>query len=200
MGIKDVLATPWVYDLAQYVLRGTAYAPLFVNDYIRARKGNRILDIGCGTGVLLDYLPETDYVGFDMSAHYIAACRKRHGSKGTFHQCELTADTVADYGEFDIVVATGVVHHLDDGAAKNLCNMAREALRPGGRLITLDGCYAPSQSAVAKILLDNDRGKYVRTEQGYRELASTAFKDVRCTILHDMFRVPCTVNIMECTN
>jgi len=199
MSITAILSSPLVYDTWQYLARGKRYAPLFVNDYIRARKGNRVLDIGCGTGVLLDYLPEVDYVGFDMSAHYIAACRKRYGAKGTFHQRELTADTVADYGDFDIVVATGVLHHLDDGAAKNLCHMAREALRPGGRLITLDGCYVPGQSAVVRALLDNDRGKYVRTEQAYRELASITFGDVRSTILHDMFRMPYTVIIMECT-
>lgn len=200
MPITSILSSPFVYDTWQYLARGTRYAPLFVNEYIKARKGDRILDIGCGTGVLLDYLPRVDYVGFDMSEHYISACRKRYGGKGTFYHRELTAETVADYGEFDIVVATGVLHHLDNGAAGNLCRLARKALYPGGRLVTLDGCYVPGQSAVVKALLDADRGKYVRSENAYRALASTAFRDVRSTILNDMFRMPYTVIIMECIN
>ena len=63
MGIKDVLAAPWVYELHQYLIRGNAYAPEFVSRYIKAKPGDRVLDIGCGTGVMLHYLPEVEYVG-----------------------------------------------------------------------------------------------------------------------------------------
>jgi cyclopropane fatty-acyl-phospholipid synthase-like methyltransferase len=199
MTITDILSSPWVYDTWQYLARGTRYAPLFVNEYIRAMQGNRVLDIGCGTGVLLDYLPPVEYYGFDMSAHYIAACRQRHGSKGTFLQRQLTSDTVEEYVDCDVVVATGVVHHLDDAEARNLFAVSKAALKPGGRLVTLDGCYESGQSRIAKLLLDGDRGKYVRTESGYREIAEKVFPKVSCTILHRMFRMPYTVIIMDCT-
>ena len=85
MAIKDVLAAPWVYDLAQYVIRGTAYGPDFVSQYVKAKPGDRVLDIGCGTGVMLHHLPDVEYVGFDMSEAYIDACRKRFGNRGSIH-------------------------------------------------------------------------------------------------------------------
>ena len=42
----------------------------------------------------------------------------------------------------------------------------RKALRPGGVLFTLDGCYAAGQPRLAKWLLDNDRGVHVREAEG----------------------------------
>jgi hypothetical protein len=49
------------------------------------------------------------------------------------------------------------------------------------------------------MLLDKDRGKFVRTEPGYRAIATSVFPRVACTVLHDMFRLPYTVIIMECS-
>lgn len=179
-------------------MRGTRYGTEFVTSYVRAKPGDRVLDIGCGTGVMLHYLPNVEYVGFDMSAAYIGACRKRFGNRGTFYHCELTQDTVADYGQFDIVLAVGVVHHLDDAQASNMFTMASQALAAGGRLVSLDGCYTTPQSAIVRRLLDNDRGRFVRTEAAYRTIAEEVFPKVKTSIRHDMFRIPYTVSVMEC--
>jgi cyclopropane fatty-acyl-phospholipid synthase-like methyltransferase len=198
MGIKDVLAHPAIYDLHQYLIRGTAYAPEFVLRHIKAKRGDRVLDIGCGTGAMLHYLPEVDYVGFDMSRTYIDACKKRFGNRGTFHQCEVKPDTIADYGQFDIVLAVGFVHHLDDAQARNMFIIASKALSSGGRLITLDGCYTTPQSPIARFLLDKDRGEFIRTERAYTAIAEGIFPKVTASIRNDMFRLPYTVIIMEC--
>jgi cyclopropane fatty-acyl-phospholipid synthase-like methyltransferase len=197
--MKSILAAPWAYDLTQYVIRGTRYAQRFVVEHVRANRGDRVLDIGCGTGVMLQYLPDVRYVGVDVSHSYVAACRKRYGSKGRFYCQALTAGSVSDYGEFDLVLAIGLVHHLNDPEAANMFTLAKAALVPGGRLVTLDGVYSDDQSPVAKFLLRNDRGKFVRTEPAYRTLATSRFANVRSSIHHDLFRIPYTVLIMECT-
>ena len=41
-------------------------------------------------------------------------------------------------------------------------------------------------------MLDNDRGEYVRTEDGYRTILSRTFGGVQMTIREDYARVPYT--------
>jgi cyclopropane fatty-acyl-phospholipid synthase-like methyltransferase len=133
-----------------------------------------------------------------MSEEYLRACRRHWGSRGEFHRKELTGTTADVLGEFDIILALGLIHHLDDEQAKNLFVIARRALRPGGRMITLDGVFTTRQSMLVRTLLKWDRGRHVRDEPAYRALAVSAKLQVTCHVANDLFRVPYDVLIMEC--
>ena len=65
-------------------------------------------------------------------------------------------------------------------------------------MITNDGCYAPGQSAAKRFLLSRDRGRYVRTEREYLELAARYFGKVKPNIREDVLRIPYTHLILEC--
>lgn len=200
--MKSLLAVPWLYDLAQHVMRGTRYRRHLAETHLRVAPGHRVLDIGCGTGALLECIPRSDppveYVGFDRSPAYVAAARRSYGSRGQFHRLELTPRTVADFGQFDRVLALGVIHHLEDAAAENLFTLAHRVLRPGGRLVTLDGVFTADQSWWVRRLLESDRGRHVRTETAYRALASRVFGNVQTFVSQDLFRIPYTTLVMEC--
>jgi SAM-dependent methyltransferase len=170
-----------------------------VKEHIRPRRGDRILDIGCGPGDILAHLPDVDYEGFDANEEYIAAAQRRFGARGHFRAQLLTADTVHESARFDVVLALGLLHHLDDREAKALHQLARDALRPGGRLITLDPCLIPEQSAIARWVVLADRGRSVRSPAGYADLARPFFADVKTTVCHDLVRIPTTGVILECT-
>jgi cyclopropane fatty-acyl-phospholipid synthase-like methyltransferase len=161
--------------------------------------GAKVLDIGCGPANMLEFLPDVRYIGFDASEAYIAEAQKRWGLRGEFTCATVNAQNLQERG-FDIVLAIGVLHHLDDQESRGLFNLAHEALRPGGRLVTLDGVYVSKQSPIARYLISKDRGEYVRHLDEYESLARGEFPDTKATVLHDLLApMPYTHLIMECT-
>jgi SAM-dependent methyltransferase len=196
---RSFLSIPSVYTSFQRFVRGKGEA-VYVERQVRPEAGNRILDIGCGTGDILRYMPDVHYVGFDSNPRVVEVARKRYGDRGAFFCEKVTHEALGESEPFDIVLATGVLHHLDDREAVELLEFADNALKPGHRLVTLDGCYAAGQSAVARFVVTLDRGKFVRTADEYIRLASKVFKNVRATIDHGLTRIPTTVVMMECSN
>jgi SAM-dependent methyltransferase len=196
--LRRLLGIPALYSAFSGFVGGDARGK-YARQYIRATPGARILDIGCGPADILEHLPAgVDYTGFDTSLQYIESAKGRFGERGRFLCAEVGA-RIEDLGrDFDIVLANGVLHHLDDGDAIALFRSALDAMRPGGRLVTLDGCFVPGQSRIARYLLSRDRGAFVRTEAGYLRLATTVFRDVKSSVRHDLMRVPYTHIIMEC--
>ena len=198
--IRSLLAVSALYQLFTRMIGGNARA-LYATHHIRPKNGDRVLDIGCGSADILSYLPHVEYVGLDMSRKYINAARKHFGTKGTFLTKKVSNDTMKklSLSDFDIVLATAVLHHLNDDEAIQLFEIARSTLKPHGRLITLDGCYTKGQSWLRRFLLSKDRGRYVRTEDQYCALASGIFPDIKISIHHNLIRIPYTHIIMECT-
>jgi len=198
MMLRDVLAKPQVYSLFARLIGADRGRRLYIDRHIRPREGDRILDIGCGPADILDSLPRVDYHGFDLSQQYIDSARRRFGSRGHFQVARVSIELLRNYSGFDLVLATGVLHHLDDTEAIDLFRVAKAALKPNGRLITLDGCFLEHQSRVARHLLSRDRGKHVRNEMGYVELAKTVFTNVRPFLTSELLRIPYTHVILEC--
>jgi ubiquinone/menaquinone biosynthesis C-methylase UbiE len=96
-----------------------------------ARAGGRILEVGCGTGLILGRLAAAGarVVGADLSSGMLAAARAR-GFAVT--QADATRLPLAD-ARFDAVCSFKVLAHVPD-ARGALAEMAR-VLRPGGLLV-----------------------------------------------------------------
>jgi ubiquinone/menaquinone biosynthesis C-methylase UbiE len=97
--------------------------------------GRRILDAGCGSGPLSAALRDRGALvtGIDASAGMLALARQRLGDDADLHLVDLSDPLPFDDGTFDDVVASLVLHYLQDWGP-TLAEL-RRVLRPGGRLI-----------------------------------------------------------------
>ena len=102
-------------------------------------------------------------------------------------------------GPFDLVMMNGVLHHVDDEQAHAVLAQIPALLAPGGRLVTMDGCFFPDTRGWRAAVLRHDRGKHVRTPEGYHALFAPHFPHIRAERQSDLFRVPYDSLIVEAT-
>jgi SAM-dependent methyltransferase len=165
-------------------------------EFIQATAGERVLDVGCGTADVLSVLPDVDYVGFDISRRYIERARARWGQRGRFYAQPLDASTLKSLGKFDLILATGLLHHLRDDEVSALLETLAVGLKASGRVVTVDGCYVEGQNPIARFIINRDRGENVRTPHAYAALVRKSFTDVRGWLIHRTW-IPYTYWIMR---
>lgn len=190
-----------IYDLFQQIMGATRGRTIFSSQYIKAHAGDFVLDIGCGTAEIRLFLPDVEYFGFDPNAHYIEAAKIRLQEAqmtGTLLHATLDEAALTILPKFDIVMVSGVIHHLKDDEVIQLAKLAKAALKESGRLITIDPCFVEGQSPIARLLVKHDRGQHVRDVKGYQMLMASVFSSVECDVRHDLARFPYTHVIMEC--
>ena len=200
-GLRAMLSSPAGYNVVQNLLGANRSRAILVREHIRPTAGATVLDIGCGTAELLKFLPrDINYQGFDLSEPYIEAARAAHGDRGSFH-CRDVGEMAAEgaAGAADLILAIGLLHHLDDDQATGLLRTAHELLKPGGRLISVDGTLQPGQPALARYLILKDRGQNIRSPENYAKLGEGVFAEPRCTVRQDLLFVPYTHCVLEFT-
>jgi SAM-dependent methyltransferase len=198
-GLLRWLKLPYLYNVFQAVVGGNALGRRFIQDHIRAKPGDKVIDIGCGPARVLQSLSAVEYFGFDIDPDYIAFARRKYGDKGTF----VVGDTrsLRDDSRFkdaDIVLAISVLHHLDDEEAADCIRFAYDSLKIGGRLVCYDACWIPNQGVVSKYIMSLDRGRNIRTEQQCRQLAGKIFQNVHAWVDTKPLRIPYVTIVMEC--
>jgi SAM-dependent methyltransferase len=195
-GIRAALSLAPVYRLAQKAIGADRTRQIISEELIASTAADRILDIGCGTADILDACDAQDYVGFDPNEHYIQSSKDRYGDRGNFVTSGVD-DFKIQAPDRTIAMAIGVLHHLPDEQVESALRLARAALVPGGRFVSIDPTLVEDQHRIAKFLVSRDRGQHVRTPSEMTALVAHVFEDHTITVRHDLLRVPYSHVLVE---
>lgn len=128
----------------RYEERWKFYVEAAIRETLRrlgARPGDRVMDVGCGTGALLNrvslLVPGARLAGVELSPAMLEIALGRLGGSADLRQGRAE-DLPFGEAAFDIVVSTNVFHFIRH-PVEALREMSR-VLRPSGRLVLTDWC------------------------------------------------------------
>jgi SAM-dependent methyltransferase len=187
----------WLLPLYDPLTRalGMAAAHRRLVDQSDLRPGQRVLEIGCGTGnlaLLVKRLrPDVDVVGLDPDPKALARARRKAARGALAVQLDRGFAEELPYPDasFDRVLSSFMFHHLGAADRRQALREVGRTLRPGGSLHLLDfgGAKDPSDGLVARLahsskrLQDNfgDRIPTLMREAGLADPVETGHRVTR---------------------
>jgi len=130
---------PWAWERRRALLLG------------EARPGERVLDLGCGTGRFVAALRDAgaDAVGVELAE--TALRRARANAPGAdLRLVEPDGSLPLDHGSVDLVWCSEVLEHVAD--TEHLLLEVRRVLRPGGRLLVTVPFHGRVKGALIAVL------------------------------------------------
>jgi len=192
-----LLSNPLLYSLFENFAGARKFRRKFCSEQIGDSSKDRVLDTGCGTAEILEFLTFKDYVGLDKNPGYIGRARKRYSGKVRFECTDILSTDMDLLGSFDLALALGFFHHLPDEAFRSVLKKVRNVLKPGGRFVSFDPCYHENQGLFSRHLVSMDRGGHVRPFERYAEIARSVFPDTKAVLWTNGLRLPYAHCVME---
>ncbi len=114
----------------------------FTADCLPQASGTRVLDLGCGTGLELDYyfqtVPEAIITGVDLAAGMLEKLRNKYPEKSMTLVLGSYFDVPFDENAYDAAVSVESLHHFTKEIKIPLYEKLRKALKNGGYFILTD--------------------------------------------------------------
>ena len=115
----------------------------------------KILELGCGTGnlteLIIDKYPQASLVVVDISRAILEECKKRfrHHKNIQYHQADFN-DLDLEENDFDLVLSSIAIHHIQDEKKQHLFKKIRAYLKPNGLFLFSDQCKGATNEIYQK--------------------------------------------------
>jgi SAM-dependent methyltransferase len=154
----------------------------------------RVLDLGTGDGhtlaLVLANSPDATGIGLDFGDEMLKRARERFvdDTRVTIVRHDLSEPLPPDLTDFDLVVSSFAIHHLDPARQHALYEEIFERLRPGGQFINAEHVASPTKELHEEFLAalgrqpyeDDPSNQLVGTEEHLRWLNDCGFVNVEC--------------------
>lgn len=170
-----ILAHPFVYEKVRpFAVGGIDMSPSY--SALRLGPTSVVMDVGCGTGDALRYLPSIGgYHGFDTDPIALQHAQRRADARGMtdahFHS-RIVAQADFDAIAPTALILSGILHHLNNDDALALLGMAASTPRLE-QIVTQDVVFIHGE-LLNNVFATYDRGEFVRDESGYQALVEKA--------------------------
>ena len=156
------------YRLIQKILLKRSFYDDFLN-VIKDKNINHIVEIGCADSIILDKLNKNLYYdGFDVENKFIEKSKSKYFNnlnykfkKQSIHEIDFTNYNINN----TIILLVGVFHHVSDEYVEIFTNNTKKF-----KIYAIDAVRRNDQNFFTKLLMDLDKGQYVRYEDHYKNL------------------------------
>jgi len=180
------------YDPFNWLLGGDAIRRRLIEQG-SIEPGQRVLDIGCGTGALTILIkqlhPDAEVVGLDPDPKALHIARTKTGRTSLSIEFVEGFGNQLGFGEasFHRVFSSLMLHHLDSAAKLTTLREVKRVLKPAGSLHVLD--FGPPRSALTRAIgpllhnaghvKDNVEGRIplFMTEAGFAAAEEVAYRN-----------------------
>lgn len=197
-----ILRYPQAYKYFQICYGMSKLRRILLTEYIAPEKGDKILDIGCGTADILDnFQTGIEYTGIDINERYLAYDKKHYVNRPqtAFINADVKAFLEKTDLKYDFILFLGSSQNFDDAMLEFCYGKCYEILNKGGKLVIVDGVYTEDTNAIERFLMKNNRGPHIRVLEGWKDLVSRCFTNVSYSVRKDLEHFPNCQVIMVAT-
>lgn len=131
-----------------------------IRKHLTLNTGERIVDIGCGTGEFAPLFPIERYDGIDLDPANIAYAKRHYPHR--FQVGDALTLPFPD-ASFDAALICGVLHHLSDNDARAALAEVRRVLKPSGRALVMED--TKTERLVSRMMHGMDQGAHIRSTE-----------------------------------